>query len=244
MISIPIIAGLAPSFIWLLFFLRKDHHPEPNRMILKIFVIGMAITIVAAFIEFYVEKIMDIAMETAKAIAFTPSALYSFLFISVILISAFIEEFIKYLVVKEAVLKNPEFDEPVDAMLYMIIVALGFAAVENMMILMSLGNFFDQSTIYIIAFRFIGATFLHALCSATIGYFLAMSIFESKRKLSLLLIGISMASLLHGIYNFSIIKAEDNPNYIFLTISVLIFLALFVSLSFKKIRAKASICKI
>ncbi len=33
--------GLAPSFIWLLFFLRKDAHPESNPMILKIFFYGM-----------------------------------------------------------------------------------------------------------------------------------------------------------------------------------------------------------
>lgn len=247
MIVIPIIAGLAPSFIWLLFFLRKDSHPEPNKMILKIFSIGMIITVAAAFIEFYVEETTDIGMEIAKNNAFLSSIypiLYNFSFIFIILASAFIEEFTKYLVVKEVVLSDPAFDEPIDAMLYMIITALGFAAVENMLILLSLKNFFNETTMYIIGFRFLGATFLHALCSATVGYFLALSLYEKKKKSILILVGLTIATLLHGVYNFSIMKADANPNYIFLTTAILIYLAFFVSLSFKKIKMRASTCKI
>ncbi|MCX6759797.1 MAG: PrsW family glutamic-type intramembrane protease [Candidatus Nealsonbacteria bacterium] len=247
LIIIPIIAGLAPSFIWLLFFLRKDSHPEPNKMILKIFGVGMIITVAAAFIEFYIEGITTIGMEFVKNSAFLSSIypiLFNFSFIFVILASAFIEEFAKYLVVKEAVLNDPAFDEPVDAMLYMIITALGFAAVENMLILLSLRSFFNETTIYIIGFRFLGATFLHALCSAAMGYFLALSLFEKKKRLILLLTGITIATLLHGAYNFSIMKAGDNTNYIFLTAGILIYLAFFVSLSFKKIKMKASTCKV
>lgn len=247
MIFFPIIIGLAPSFIWLLFFLRKDNQPEPNKMILKIFGVGMMITVAAAFIEFFIEETTSIGMKIAEGAAFLSSIypiLLSFSFIFVILASAFVEEFIKYLVVKEAVLSDPAFDEPVDAMLYLIITALGFAAVENMLILLSLKDFFHETTIYIIGFRFLGATFLHALCSATVGYFLALSLFEKKKKLIMLLTGLTAATLLHGIYNFSIMKAGDNINYIFLTVGVLVYLAFFVSLSFKKIKMKASTCKV
>jgi RsiW-degrading membrane proteinase PrsW (M82 family) len=42
-------------------------------------------------------------------------------------------EIFKYLVVRFKVIKNPAFDEPTDIMLYMIIAALGFAAVENIL---------------------------------------------------------------------------------------------------------------
>ena len=247
LIIIPIVAGLAPSFIWLLYFLRKDNHPEPNRMILKIFGVGMMITVAAAFIEFYVEETATIGMEFAKNISFLSSiypALSGFSFIFIILASAFVEEFGKYLIVKEAVLSHPAFDEPVDTMIYMIVAALGFAAVENMLILLSLREFFHETTMYIIGFRFIGATFLHALCSATVGYFLALSLCEKNKKILLVLTGLTSATLLHGIYNFSIMKAGDNPNYIFLTVGILVYLAFFVSLSFKKIKARASTCKI
>lgn len=244
---LPIIFGLAPSFVWLLFYLRKDKHPEPNRMVLKIFGMGMMITVAAAFVEFYIEKTADIGMTIAQNSPLLSSiypAIYSFSFIFIIMASAFVEEFGKYLVVKEAVLNDPAYDEPVDAMLYMVIVALGFAAVENILILLSLSNFFDEKTMYIIGFRFLGATFLHALCSATVGYYLALSIFEKNKRSLLLLLGLTLGTLLHGAYNLSIIKAGENPNYIFFTATILIYLALFVSVSFRKIKLKASTCKI
>ena len=49
--SIYIIFGLAPSIIWLLFYLRKDSHPESNRMVLKIFFYGMLAALPAVFLE-------------------------------------------------------------------------------------------------------------------------------------------------------------------------------------------------
>lgn len=245
MIAIPIIAGLAPSFVWLLIFLKKDRHPEPNRMILKVFGIGMLVTVTVAFIEFYIEG-------TADFLSSMYPLLNNFFLLFVILASAFAEEFAKYLVVKEAVLSDPAFDEPIDAMLYMIIVGLGFAAVENMLILMSLPVFFSEATAYIIGFRFLGATFLHALCSAIVGYYLALSICEKKKKSLLVMQGITIATLLHGLYNFSIMKMvgdenftilAKNTDYIFLTIGTLVFLALFAYLKFEKIKTKASVCK-
>ena len=46
-----IIAGVLPSAIWLLFYLRKDRHPESKRMILKIFLYGMIAALPVILIE-------------------------------------------------------------------------------------------------------------------------------------------------------------------------------------------------
>jgi len=46
-----LIFGLAPSIIWLLFFLRKDVHPESNRMIILVFLLGMAVAPLTALFE-------------------------------------------------------------------------------------------------------------------------------------------------------------------------------------------------
>ena len=227
-IIIIITFGLIPSFIWLLWFLRKDSHPESNKMILKIFTYGMLITIIAALIELGFFK----AISIFKFSSLTFLILYYFIGI------ALVEEGLKYLVVREKVLSNPEFDEPVDAMLYMIIAALGFAALENMLVL-----FPGDQIIQISALRFAGATFLHALCSATVGYFLALSLFETKKRPAFIIIGLAAATFLHGIYNFSIIKTEDNPYFILIPIILLISLAFFVSFGFRKLKKMASVCK-
>jgi len=43
--------GFLPSIIWLSFYLRKDAHPESNRMVLKIFLYGMLAALVAIVLE-------------------------------------------------------------------------------------------------------------------------------------------------------------------------------------------------
>jgi protease PrsW len=245
-LPLTIFFGLAPSIIWLLFYLRKDAHPESGRMILKIFFWGMIITLIAAFVEIGIERVLDAektfanVSEASQSGLFLPSLyslLYGFLGI------ALVEEFLKYLVVKEKVINNPEFDEPVDAMIYMVISGLGFAALENILVLLPLGNF-PLTTASVSALRFVGATFLHALCSATIGYFLALSFYSRKRRFFLVTIGITIATILHGIYNFSIIKSVDNNYFLYVPIILLTGLAIFVSFGFKRLKEKASVCRV
>lgn len=235
--------GLLPSIVWLLFFLRKDVHPEPKRMVLKIFFWGMLITLPAIFIE---RGIFELFAKLNL-----PYILYIFSGI------ALVEEVIKYLIIRDKILNDPEFDEPLDAMLYMIIAALGFAALENILILFSSPfHFFEMLTISIL--RFVGATFLHTLCSGSLGYFLTLSFFETKNRTKLFAAGILTAVLSHGFFNFSITKIEESimikndlifikdltmfTFFIIILIAILIGLALFISLGFNRLKKMKSIC--
>jgi RsiW-degrading membrane proteinase PrsW (M82 family) len=138
----------------------------------------------------------------------------------------------------------------------MIIAALGLAAAENLLFLYLL----EPDPLRFATMRFIGATILHALCSALVGYYIALSFFNLKNKLKLILKGLLMAILLHGLFNFSIIKisesiAEINGQLIitdqqsfitfsFALIALLIGLAIFVIYGFKKVKKLKSVCKI
>jgi RsiW-degrading membrane proteinase PrsW (M82 family) len=229
-----LIFALFPSIIWLLFYLRKDVHPESNLMVIKIFLYGMLVTLPAIFLGIGI-------FQTLKELNLSP---FLFTIGSTFLGVALVEELLKYLVVKEKVLTNPELDEPIDIVLYMIIAALGFAAVENVLILLPLGpNFLLGETIFLSAIRFVGATFLHALSSGLVGYFLVLSFFETKSRVKLVFIGLALATFLHGLYNFSIITIEGGAKLI-IPIIILISLAIFVSLGFKKLQKMKSVCKI
>lgn len=157
---------------------------------------------------------------------------------------AFMEELLKYLIVQSHVLSHREFDEPVDAVIYMIVGALGFAAVENILILFQLGPavLWDKA-IEISIFRFLGATFLHTLASGLIGYFLALAISEKEKRARLIISGLFLATALHGLYNFSIMKVDGNFK-IFTPLLIIIVLAFFVSFAFKRLHKLESICKI
>lgn len=201
----------------------------------------MLAAVVAAVIEIEIAAgftiLGDKLVETFPALFFL---LYHFIVI------ALVEEFSKFLIVKEKVINDPEFDEPVDVMLYMIIVALGFAALENLLVFFpGKEPFLLKEALAVIVFRFIGATFLHALCSGTLGYFLALSIFEPKNRFRLIIQGIVIATILHGFFNISIIEIEKRTilSIVFLII-LLSGLAIFVSFGFRKLKKIASVCKI
>ena len=246
-----IIFGLLPSAIWLLFYLRKDAHPESNVMILKIFFYGMVAALIAAVVEIQAFGILEFFVG-AKVQTFLIFLLSEFILI------ALVEEVCKFLIVKEKVVGHSEFDEPVDTMIYMIIVALGFAAFENFLVLSSL--FFPLLTkpaigdiALVSSLRFLGATFLHALCSGLIGYFLALSFFETKKRLILIIKGLGIAVLLHGLFNISIILIErgaiEQNSLLFISaiaflIILLSSLAIFVSRGFRKLKKLKSVCNI
>ncbi len=230
---VAIFFGLAPSFIWLLFYLRKDSHPESNKMVIKIFICGMAIALVAAFAE------LGIASFLEKELTLLGWILYNLLGI------AFVEELLKYLVVRRKILGDSAFDEPVDAIVYMIITALGFAALENILILTSLKEAFPFfNTIMTSTIRFVGATFLHALASGTLGFFLALSLFHSKKRIQLIISGIAVATVLHAVYNLTIIKTAENISWALVPLVLLVSMAVFVSYGFKKVKKLKSICNI
>lgn len=222
--SLPILLflGVLPSILWLLYFLRKDVHPEPNSMVLKVFFLGILVTIPTVILEFL--------------FFLFSSPPYFFLWV------ALVEEIAKFLVIKFFVLKSPELDEPTDIILYMIIVALGFAACENFFQILQLSTL---SAVLIVSFlRFWGAIFLHALCSALIGYFLAISFLKPKEEKKNIFLGISLATFLHFLYNFFIIQLEKNIIFLVLIILLIVFLAVFVSLSFKRLQKLKGLCQI
>ena len=255
-----IVFGLAPSLIWLSYYLRKDTHPEPKSMILKIFICGAIVTAPVAFLEMLFQGGFDLVAEISniypsptqisslfrygilQVSELSSSSLLFFLLYSLIAV-AFIEEFFKYLVVRCKVLNDSEFDEPIDTMIYMIIAGLGFAALENILYLHP--HLFPiikfSETCQITTIRFLGAVFLHALCSATIGFFLALSICRGKYKLLYLSTGFIFASILHGLFNYSIIILEGDLKF-YITTLILLSLALFVSWAFVELKKMKSMC--
>lgn len=234
--------GLAPSAVWLWYYLRQDVHPEPKMMVLKVFFLGFLSTFIAFGLEWvFIKTIADASSFCsscgsvfAKFIGNLDSTgvveLSSFLILGVL---AFIEEITKYTAAKVEVIKSKYFDEPTDAMIYLVVAALGFAAAEN------IGYVFQTHDVsYAIGtafYRFVSATFLHALASAVMGYFLAISIIHKKHPLPYLSVGLLCATMLHTLFNFLIILSGENGQYILYIILFMITLFFFVSALFVRV---------
>jgi len=233
-----IIFGLIPSLTWLFYYLRKDIHPESNLMILKIFGWGSLITIPVFFLQVGLSYLLTQA-HLSPAIT---SIVYWFLIISLS------EELFKYLVIKFKIINSPHLDEPLDVMLYMVIAALGFSAIENILYIFApVGEFsFTEilnRTLMLSFVRFVGATFLHTLCSAVIGYVIALSLCKLKYRQFYVLGGLFLAVGLHGLYDFSIITLTGNFKLI-IPITILITLAILTSLGFEHLKKIKSVCNL
>jgi len=245
LLPIYILLGILPSSVWLFYYLNKDLHPEPKKMILKIFFYGSIVTLPVFIVQigsaWLLERFHGIPFFISYPIV--PSLLKWFFII------ALTEELGKYIVVKFGVLNSYLVDEPLDIMLYMVVAALGFGAVENILYLFSslYGLFsFDSiviTAIAVIFIRFVGATFLHTLCSGLVGYFLAMASFHGKKKVLLTICGLSLAAILHGLYNFSI-TAWPWPFNVITPTMVILALALFMLYDFDQIKKIKGICKL
>jgi RsiW-degrading membrane proteinase PrsW (M82 family) len=234
-ILIYIFFGVLPSLTWLSYYLTKDMHPEPKRMILKIFLWGALITIPVFFVQIGCTYLLSLAKIDPLLI----SIIYWFLVISLT------EELFKYFVVKMKVMNSPHLDEPLDIMLYIVVAALGFAALENVLYLFSpienlpLNDLISR-TMIIALVRFVGATFLHTLCSAVVGYALAISCCDKKNRFLEFISGLIIATFLHGLYDFSIMTLRGYAQIAIPVITILV-LAIMVFTGFEKLKKIKSV---
>ena len=198
------LCGVIPALVWLSFWLFEDKkHPEPKRFIFYTFIAGMAAIPVVLVLEKFVEA------QAAAAGGPSEGLLVLFLW-------AAIEETFKFAAAYIAALHWRVFDEPLDAVVYMITAALGFSALENALFLASpiaSGQFIQ--TIVTGDLRFVGATLLHTLSSATVGLCLAYAFYQGahmRRRAAV--VGVILATALHTLFNFFILEKGGSATFL------------------------------
>jgi RsiW-degrading membrane proteinase PrsW (M82 family) len=213
-IGFALLGGILPTFVWLWFWLREDQrHPEPWHLIIASFLLGaLAVPLAVPF-----ERLIH-SHVTALPLVF--------------LLWAFIEEVLKYLAAFVGGMHTQAEDEPIDAMIYLITAALGFAAAENTLFILQPFVTGDIFTGLVTAnIRFVGTTLLHVLTSATVGAAVAFSFYKCKTvRVEHLIGGLTGAIALHAIFNFLIIHAGPRGIFVVFTliwVSVIGLLILF-----------------
>lgn len=214
-----IIIALIPGIFWIWFYRRKDQNPEPRKLIIKVFLVGMAITLPAIVFEYAAEFFFP----------FINSENLLTIIISSLFIVAPIEEYLKYYVIKKIAYKNKAFDEPVDGVIYGVVAGLGFASLENLIVISAEGQ-------AIIILRFATATLMHAITTGIVGYYLSMSKFagENLRNKYPIWKGLIIAIALHGLYN-SIVSTQTIIA-LFVLICFLIIMYILLAIRIKKLK--------
>ncbi len=218
-----LVFACAPSIVWLLFFLREDTCPEPKRLILYTFGAG-------AFVSLFVLVIQYIFQQSVLGLGGNVLVMIAGL--------ALIEELFKFFSARWAVEHDRAFDEPIDAMIYMIVAALGFATIENLFVLGNSFSIVSTESLSVVGttllLRFIGATLLHTVSSALVGFYWAKGKLLQK-KTRYILFGIFLGTLVHGIFNYLIEYFQDK-NLLVYPSMFLVFILFFIFIDFEKLK--------
>lgn len=224
--------GFLPSIIWLLFWVRQDAHPEPFRLLFKAFCYGMLSVPFAIMFELWAvnlvgyEHITDIMSRNLTGVL-----------IVVMLLWSIIEEMLKFVFGSRELIQR-ENNEPVDPVIYMITTALGFAALENILFILSpliAGDFSHVAAAT--QMRFMGATLLHVLASGIIGVAIGYTFYRPKIiKIAYVSLAVCGAIALHAAFNISIMLYESRIFAVFAVMWVLIIAFILVIERLKFIR--------
>lgn len=223
-----LLGGLLPALFWLWFWFHEDKiHPEPKKIIFTAFFFGMIAVPLAIFLEkFYIGFRYPGISDT--------EALGMLAFIDLFAWAA-IEEFLKFGMAFLAGLRSQYFDEPIDAVMYLISAALGFAAIENALFIWSAVSQGGFDALITGQLRFIGASLLHVAGSALIGFSIGFGLCKPKLTRAIyLVIGLVGAFTLHAVFNYLIIIT--NEQYLLDIFALLWIVMILIIFLFEKIK--------
>jgi RsiW-degrading membrane proteinase PrsW (M82 family) len=164
---------LISTAMWVWVLRRYDKlEPEPLRVLLLIGLWGGFMSVIPAIVcNSLIDHLLGLegfVSDLSRKISL-PLVLISAGFIGIN------EETWKFLATLRLVRKLPEFDEPIDGMIYAMTVALGFAAIENLEYMVRFGP-------GVLLARSLLSTPIHLACAAIWGYGIARGRFISKSQ--------------------------------------------------------------
>lgn len=182
--------AIAPGIAISLFILHRDaYNKEPKLNLIVSFLLGMASIFPAIIIE---DAFYDKADNSIPGIL-----------VKAFLVVALTEEAVKYLVLRTYSFTRPSFDEPLDGIVYSVMVSMGFATLENILYVQKYGMMVGVQRMFL-------AVPAHATFGVLMGYFAGKAKFAAPvHRSRLLLMGLLWATFFHGSYDFFLFLGES-----------------------------------
>jgi protease PrsW len=209
LLLLAVLPGLIISYV--IFRMDKYEH-EPLMPMLLCFAMGALATVPAVFLERMAFE--WVGYDGRQGLAAT-------LFLAFLAIAAN-EELLKFLVLLAAAFPRRFFNEPLDGIVYAVLVAMGFATAENI----GYAGRFGMDTVIL---RSLTAVPAHLVFAIVQGYYVGLARFQPERKRTLLWRGLLLAILLHGVYDLLIMQMWTDWLFVLATISIYMSLYYFSS---------------
>lgn len=217
LLGLAVAPGLA---ICLYIFYRDQYNREPAFTLLMSFVWGLLTTLPAVAIEMVADGLV---LETLTGIIIS-----SFFFV------ALVEEFCKFLPLRYYALSRKSFDEPLDGIVHSVMIAMGFATLENIAYILSADNGWQVGML-----RMFTSVPAHASFAVIMGYYAGKAKFDFINRKALLLKGVLLATFFHGAYDSCLFLVKVLPGTVsslLLVLGALTSLITAIILSLKLIR--------
>jgi len=182
--------AIAPGIAICLFIFHRDaYNREPKLNLFMSFFLGAVIVLPVAYTELYFSQFPD---HTISGVA-----------ISAFLVVALTEELGKFIILRFYAYPKKSFDEPLDGIVYGVMIGMGFATLENILYVQKFGI----QTGFLRMFLSVPA---HATFGVLMGYHIGNAKFDKPNSRRFLLLGLFWAVLFHGIYDFFLFL-QGNP---------------------------------
>ncbi len=186
--------AIAPGVAICLFIFYKDiYNQEPKLNLIVSFFLGCAAIFPAIVFE--------------QSFSYTSNGTVAGVAIFSYAIVAFSEEFGKFMGLRLYAYNRKGFDEPLDGIVYSVMVGMGFATLENLMYVMKYAEI-GQGLQVGIKRMFLSVP-AHGSFSVVMGYFVGKAKFDSKNSFWLMLAGLLAAVFFHGTFDFFLFVNES-----------------------------------
>lgn len=181
LLTLAVIPGIA---IGIFIYINDKHEPEPIKLLMLSFLYGALSLGINLVIGLPLSSLLDIQEKNLSE-----QAIHAFGIV------AFVEEFSKFMIIRGVLYKNKNFNEPLDGIVYAVMVGMGFATAENILYVWN----GDGGTALIRMFSTIPA---HAMFAVLMGYLLGKAKFTRKKEMYYSVVALSVATLFHGVYDY------------------------------------------
>ncbi len=184
--GVDLLIGSAPAVGWLFWIRRKDRcEPEPWRVVIGVFLLGTVAALATVWLRPRIESLVITRppQEWAR-------------WLDAFVVTAFVEEALKFAAFSLGALWCSEWDEPLDGVVYGAAAGLGFSAIENAFFVWATGE--PELAIA----RGFTATLAHVAFSGGLGLFVGLARLRWRgRRWTWAAIGALAAVTAHGAYD-------------------------------------------
>lgn len=196
-----LLAAIVPGFLICYLFIRLDKYEKEPLLLLSICgLLGVGIFFVARFFEGYLDGLV-----TPYVVAnnLNPNTHFGTLFFAAFVRTAFVEEILKLAILLALPFQRKEFNEPMDGIVYAVMIGMGFAIMENLVYCLP----YDIALAVVRNFTAVPS---HAVFAVIMGYYIGLAKFNRAKRIKYILIGFFLTVGVHGLYDIFLFQEYEN----------------------------------